>query len=152
MRTASPERMKALGCPKNCWQTFRALPESGDNVRTLDRNKQAFYYALYRRSSLVIDSNLNYTSEVDVEYETPVLMEANISPATGNAQSEVFGSLTGYDRVIVTDDMTCPIDEQTVLFVDKVPEAQNPVYDYVVKRVAKSLNSISIAITKVDLR
>lgn len=79
-------------------------------------------------------------------------MEANISPATGNAQSEVFGSLTGYDRVIVTDDMTCPIDEQTVLFIDKVPEAQNPVHDYVVKRVAKSLNSISIAISKVDLR
>ena len=49
--------------------------------------------------------------------------------------------------------MDCPIAEDTVLFVDKNPEYKDgkPLYDYIVKRVAKSLNSISIAISKVNV-
>ena len=52
-----------------------------------------------------------------------------------------------------TDDINCPIAEDTVLFVDKKPEydGEKPMYDYIVKRVAKSLNSISIAISKVNV-
>jgi len=56
--------------------------------------------------------------------------------------------------VIVTDDLTCPIDENSVLFVDKLPEYSEdgtPLYDYVVKRVAKSLNAIAYAIQKVNV-
>lgn len=80
-------------------------------------------------------------------------MLANISPASGAAQVEQFGQFVSYDKVIVTDDMSCPISEDTVLFVDKEPEydGKKPLYDYVVKRVAKSLNSISIAISKVNV-
>ena len=80
-------------------------------------------------------------------------MLANISPASGAAQVEQFGQFVSYDKVIVTDDMSCPISEDTVLFVDKEPEygGEKPLYDYVVKRVAKSLNSISIAISKVNV-
>ena len=66
---------------------------------------------------------------------------------------EQFGQFVSYDKVIVTDDMDCPIAEDTVLFVDKNPEYKDekPLYDYIVKRVAKSLNSISIAISKVNV-
>ena len=56
--------------------------------------------------------------------------------------------------MIVTDDLTCPIDENSVLFVDKLPEYSEdgtPLYDYVVKRVAKSLNAIAYAIQKVNV-
>ena len=56
--------------------------------------------------------------------------------------------------MIVTDDLSCPIDENTVLFIDKEPEYDdngNPLYDYIVKRVAKSLNSISYAVSKVTV-
>ena len=52
----------------------------------------------------------------------------------------------------MTCDMDCPIDENSVLFVDKAPsfdDAGSPQFDYVVKRVARSLNVISIAIDKV---
>lgn len=48
----------------------------------------------------------------------------------------------------------CPIDENTLLFVDKEPEFGNdgnPLCDYRVRRVAKSLNSISYAISKVTV-
>ena len=67
---------------------------------------------------------------------------------------EQFGNFISYDKVIVTDDLTCPIDENTVLFIDKSPEYDddgNPLYDYIVKRVARSLNSISYAVSKVTV-
>ena len=93
------------------------------------------------------------TGQMSVKYKDAVKMLANISPASGAAQVEQFGQFVSYDKVIVTDDMSCPISEDTVLFVDKEPEyaGEKPLYDYVVKRVAKSLNSISIAISKVNV-
>ena len=65
----------------------------------------------------------------------------------------MFGNLESYDKVLITDDMNCPIDENTVLFIDKEPQVvkDKPLYDYTVKRVAKSLNSISIAVSKVKV-
>lgn len=81
-------------------------------------------------------------------------MRANVSAATGYAQTEQFGTFIDYDKVIVTDDMACPINEHTVLFIDKDVEYDGdgkPLPDYIVRRVAKSLNSISIAASKVDV-
>lgn len=46
-------------------------------------------------------------------------MEANISPAAGYAQIQQFGQFISYDKVIITDDMTCPIDENAVLLSTK---------------------------------
>lgn len=83
-----------------------------------------------------------------------VAFEANVSAATGSAQVEQFGNYAGYDKVIVTDDITCPIDENTVLFIDKEPEYSEdgtPLYDYIVKRVARSLNSVAYAVSKVSV-
>ena len=99
-----------------------------------------------------------------------------ISQATGQSNTEQFGNLENYDKVIVTDWIDCPIDENSVLFIDKRPEYTEvqtheivegqalyaddevvektyelPKYNYIVKRVAKSLNGISIAVRKVDV-
>lgn len=138
------------------------------NVRRT-RNDSKFYYCLYDGEQEILDEYGNRTGQYIVTYAEPVEMWANISPATGAAQTELFGTLDNYDKVIVTHDMDCPIDENTVLFIDKEPEntdAQNneetavtvtgttvsvPVYDYTVRRVAKSLNAISIAVSKVKV-
>lgn len=123
-------------------------------MKTMERNKQMFFYLLYDRKEPVKDGDGNETGEETVVYKPAVSFRANVSAATGASQVEQFGSLTGYDKVIVTDDMTCPIDENTVLFLDKKPEYDEdgkPLYDYMVKRVAKSLNSVSIAVTKVSV-
>ena len=112
-------------------------------MRTLNRNKLPFWYLLY-------DSKVPAKDE----YKPAVAMNANISAATGSAQVEQFGNFAGYDKVIVTDDLSCPIDENTVLFIDKEPQYDKdgkPLYDYMVKRVAKSLNSISYAVSKVTV-
>ena len=122
-------------------------------MRILERNKSSFWYLLYKGIEVVTDEYGNETGETTVLYGDAVEMRANVSAATGNAQVEQFGSFTGYDRVIVTDDLSCPIDENTVLFLDKDPEydGTKPLYDYIVKRVAKSLNSISYAVSKVSV-
>lgn len=117
------------------------------------RYKTKFWYLLYDKTDPVLDE---YGNEVGtkVTYRAAEEMEANISPAAGSAQVEQFGNLAGYDRVILTDELGCPIDENTVLFIDKEPEYGEdgaPLYDYRVKRVAKSKNLISIAASKVSV-
>ena len=133
------------------------------------RNDTPFYYCLYKENVSSVDEYGNETGEPTVIYESPVLMYANISPATGAAQTEQFGNLENYDKVIVTTWMDCPIDENSVLFIDKEPDETSvqtyiptaittvagyvtvPTPDYIVRSVAKSLNSISIAVRKVKV-
>ena len=123
-------------------------------MKIMERNKQSFFYCLFNTSQAVINAEGDETGEYKVTYKAEVEMKANISAATGYAQVEQFGNFITYDKVIVTDDMSCPIDENTVLFIDKAPEYDkdgNPLFDYTVRRVAKSLNSIAIAVSKVNV-
>lgn len=119
-------------------------------MRTLQRNKRAFYYALYKSQVMNKDEYGNEDGTPVISYDTPVRMMANISSASGNSQIEQFGTSVQYDKVIVTDDMSCPIDENTILYVDVIP-GETAAHDYIVKRVAKSLNSIAYAISKVNV-
>lgn len=122
-------------------------------MRCLNRNKRTFWYCLYGSETEMKDSDGNYTGETVVGYESPVECSANISPATGQSNQEMFGNLTDYDRVIVLDDTSIPIDENTVLFIDTLPieDAGEKGYDYTVQRVARSLNSVAIAVRKVSV-
>jgi hypothetical protein len=123
-------------------------------MKVMERNKSPFWYLLYERKSLILDDDGNETGESKVSYKAAVSMRANVSAASGSAQVEQFGSFVSYDKVIITDELSCPIDENTVLFIDKEPvyaDDGTPLYDYVVKRVAKSLNSISYAVSKVTV-
>lgn len=138
-------------------------------MKCLHRNKRPFYYCLYKGEIEILDEYGNLIGEKIVTYEDDVMEMANISTATGQSNTEQFGNLENYDKVIVIDDLDCPIDENSVLFIDKEPEYKDaeynkqtaititgatvkvPVYDYIVRRVAKSLNSISVAVSKVKV-
>ena len=112
-------------------------------------NEQKFYYATYSGRTMVTDSENNYTGESTVTYSDPVGVWANISAARGEASVEQFGADVQYDKIIVTCDTSLPIDETTIIWIDK---PRTGPHDYVVKRVAKSLNVLSIAISKVDVQ
>ena len=121
-------------------------------MKCLERNKVPFHYALFKEKIPIKDEYGNETGEYRVVYEEPVLMKANVSSATGEAQVEQFGNSITYDKVVISDDINSPINENTVLCVDVSPtfdEDGNLLYDYVIKKVAKSLNTISYAISKV---
>lgn len=119
-------------------------------MRCLNRNKQPFYYANYQGMVKMYDTSGNFTGEYELSYSTPELVYGNISPARGDAYTSPFGVTdVGIDKVIVLSDPNFPIAETSVLWIEKDP-ALEP-YDYTVARIARSINSISIAIKKVDV-
>ena len=125
-------------------------------MRCMARNKTAFYYALHNGQTEIIDEYGNATGQYEILYTAPKRMYGNVSAAQGEMQSRQFGESEIYDKVIVLDDPNTPIDEYSILWVDTLPEVvggttKTP-HDYVVKKVARSLNSVSIAISKVTVR
>lgn len=117
-------------------------------MRCLNRNKQAFYYANYSGKAKLVDENGYFTGEYGLTYTDPVKVWGNISPARGTDNSNPFGITENYDKIIVLSDPQFPISETSVLWVENDITDE---YDYVVVRTARSLNSVSIAIRKVDV-
>lgn len=118
-------------------------------MRTLERNKQTIYYALYEGKEPLTDEYGNPTGEYEVLYSEPVLLKINVSAARGEYETRLFGDMENYDKVLVTDDLSLPITEASILWIDSL-DTTKP-HDYIVKKVAKSLNTISYAVTKVKL-
>lgn len=122
-------------------------------MRILRRNARIFWYCPYEGREELTDEYGNATGDFPPRYGAPAEACGNISPATGQSGTEQFGNLTDYDKVIVGEG-ECPFDESAVLFIDKDPDTDlegHPQYDYIVRRVAQSLNSWSAAVRKVTV-
>ena len=118
-------------------------------LRTLERNKQVVYYALFDGKEPVIDEYGNQTGEYEILYTPPTLLKINVSAARGEYSTRQFGDTEKYDKVLMTDDLNVPITETSILWIDSL-DTEKP-HDYIVKKVAKSLNSVSIAVSKVSV-
>ena len=126
-------------------------------MRCLTRNKTPFYYAPYMGETEITDEFGNLTGEYAITYGNPVGVSGNVSAAQGEMQSRQFGESESYDKVIVLDDRNTPIDEYSILWVDTLPHlnedgSTDTPHDYIVRKVARSLNSVSIAISKVAVK
>lgn len=133
-------------------------------MRCMERNKMVFYYALYSERVPVVDEYGNDTGEFDVRHGNPLKCSANVSAARGETQARQFGENVLYDKVIAMDNDAPPIDEYSILWIDTAPElnadgslaidddgnVKTP-HDYIVKKVAKSLNNVSFAVSKVSV-
>lgn len=122
-------------------------------MRSLNRNKQRIYYSLYSSKTPILDEYGNQTGEYETTYATPVALDINVSAARGTSDVEQFGINTAYTKTMVTNDLTCPIDETTRLWIGREP-TDNGVevpHNYVVVMVAKSVNSITYAIKEVSV-
>lgn len=133
-------------------------------MRCLRRNKSKFYYALYDKTIPLIDEYGNETGQYGVDYGNPEQYSANISAAKGETQTRQFGESESYDKVIVLDQNAPPLNEYSILWIDTVPQLDEngalavdeegkiiTPHDYIVKKVARSLNSVSLAISKVNV-
>lgn len=123
-------------------------------MRCMVRNQSKFYYALYIKSAEMIDEYGNHTGEYEVSHSNPIKALGNVSSARGEMQNRQFGESESYDKVIVLDNPNTPINEYSILWVDTLPHLNDDgttatPHDYVVKKVARSLNNVSIAISKV---
>ena len=124
-------------------------------MRTLDYNKRKFYYCTYSAKSKIYDDDGNFTGDYTSGYAEAISAKGNISAAAGSADIEQFGTGIEYDKVIVLQGTNWAIDEHTVLFVDIEPSYEDeqhtkPLYNYIVTRVAKSLNHTTLAIKRVE--
>lgn len=118
-------------------------------MRTLERNKQTIKYKNYTSKEEVIDEYGNATGEFRIIYSDPEVIRLNVSAARGESYTRQFGDMESYDKVLITDDVSCSIDENSILWIDNL-DTEKP-YDYVVKKVARSLNSVSYAVSKVNV-
>ena len=126
-------------------------------MRSLVRNKQKIYYALQTTETEIRDEYGNITGESKLSYSEPVEYHINVSAARGTADLEQFGINENYTKTMVTNDMSCPINETSRLWIGKEPTvtANNVTtvlpHNYVVVSVARSINSITYAIKEVSV-
>ena len=125
-------------------------------MRCLTLNKTALYYAAYKGETEITDEYGNSTGEYTLTYDKPIKIFGNVSAAQGEMQSRQFGESESYDKVLVLENRNTPIDEYSILWVDTLPHlnedgSTDTPHDYVVRRIARSLNGVSIAISKVDV-
>lgn len=115
----------------------------------MHRNLKSVWYALWESSVPTVDEDGYETGEQQDKYSSPKELRCNMSPARSYALQEAFGPVTPYEHVIITSDMSCPVTETSV-FWDHRPQSGEP-HQYIVRRVDRSLNHVSITVRKVDV-
>ncbi|MFA6851496.1 MAG: hypothetical protein WCS30_14230 [Selenomonadaceae bacterium] len=125
-------------------------------MRTLDRNKSKIFYALYKEKSEILDQSGYSTGTYKIVHSNPVELLANVSSSSGTADKYMYGIDQSYDKSILVDDISCPISETSILWVDNAPTIKedgstDTPYDYIVKKVSRSLNVVAYAIQKVNV-
>lgn len=146
-------------------------------MHILARNKKDLWYANPTGSEYVSDNNGLKTGEKRQIYATPVKVRmsmaissgANNLGSQGIASLEPYGIVTGYTARAVTEDLNCPMEEQSRVWYGILPthtetqtitangqtttqevEVPNP-YNYTVVRKAISLNHIIYYLKEVDV-
>ena len=120
-------------------------------MRTLHRNRQEIWYALYKETTAATDSDGNLTGEHEVSYETPVKTLMNVSGGRGVAQAEIFGIDNPFDHTAVTEDLDTAFDTTTVFWFGKTPGKDLDDYNYICTGIATTLNGRVIALKAVDV-
>ena len=134
-------------------------------MRLLARNKKPLWYALRTGSTLITDANGHKTGDKEQAYGTPVMVMmsmaissgANNLGSQGIAELEPWGIVTGYTARAVTEDLTCPIAEDSRIWYGIEPttvvegKTVNVPHNYKVVRKAKSLNHLIFYLKEVDV-
>ena len=111
-------------------------------MRNLERNKRTIAYTLYLGLVEAVDEDGYFTGEKPPQYAEPVAIKASVSAARGSTDLDLFGINVPYTNTIIVDDMDCPVDENSLFWIDDNP--------YAVVLVAKSLNHIAYAVRKLN--
>ena len=117
-------------------------------MQNLARNLFPIYYKLYLGEQEIIDEWGNRTGSFSPSYGDLQLAYLSVSPSRNDASLEPFGTLTDYDRTMTTSDVSCPINENSILWLDGA-DTSKP-YNYYVKKRAPWKNSIAFAIKEVE--
>lgn len=125
-------------------------------MRTMTRNRKTFYEASLQGATMAQDSAGRYT-EKTYSYSDPVEHKGVITAANGQADTNLFGENEIYDKVITLNKSETYLAVGSILWVDTMPEIDKETgktdtpYDYIVVKVAESLNFVNVAIRKVNV-
>ena len=142
-------------------------------MHVLERNKEYLWYANPTGETYATDANGYKTGERKITYATPAKVKmsmaissgANNLGSQGMAELERYGIATGYTHRAVTDDMDCPMGEESLVWykieptrtVETTVEGQTvntevPVpHNFKVVRKAQSLNHLIYYLKEVDV-
>lgn len=124
-------------------------------MRKLQRNMQEFYYSNYLGKEEIKDEFGNATGEFKITYTEPKIAKGNISASRGNSDTDQFGVAVNYSKTLVPSN-NIELSETSILWIDVIPVIENEEtatpYNYKVVEVAKSINEISYAIQRVDVK
>ena len=118
-------------------------------MQSLARNQFPVYYRQYEGESEILDEYGNKTGTFAPRYGELKKAYLSVSPSRSDASLEPFGTLTDYDLTMSTSDTSCPIDENTILWIDGADTAKS--HNYYVKKRAPWKNSIAFAIKEVEV-
>lgn len=118
-------------------------------MQNLSRNTFTVWFQVYIGQTEIIDEYGNKTGSFQDTYGPLQSGQFMVSPNKGDATLEVFGTLLDYDRTMSTADTTCPVNEQTVLWLDGAPTT-GP-YTHYVKQRAPWKNSLVFAVKQVEV-
>lgn len=118
-------------------------------MRSLLRNQQPIFFKLFLGQEEIIDEYGNPTGSFLPIHSELMSAMLCVSPNKGNSEVEQFGSLEDYDRTATTADAKCPIDENSILWVDGADTSQP--HNYIVKRRAPWKNSVQFALKQVTV-
>lgn len=123
-------------------------------LKDLKKNQVPFYYQNPGEEKEILDEDGYMTGEKEITGGEIVKAYARISPNTSDYVNAPFGKDLVYDKMIATV-QDLPINEQTKLFIDVVPEfhfdgSTDVKPDYEVVQVAKDLNERVWAIRRIE--
>lgn len=139
-------------------------------MHILERNKQDIWYANPTGFTYATDEDGFKTGEKNITYETPVKTRmsmaissgANNLGSQGIADIEPYGIVTGYTHRAVTEDLNCPMGEESRVWFGITPTrtvtdngvetTESVPHNFEVVRKAKSLNHLIYYLKEVDVQ
>lgn len=123
-------------------------------MRNLKYNMQPIWYALLESKTELVDEYGNETGTFKLNYSAPVKTYMSVRWNMGDVMLNPFGLNEDGRRRLATDDLNCPIDLGTILWIDIEPDENGE--DGAVKHnyelsgaVERSLNQIVYLVCEV---
>lgn len=118
-------------------------------MRSLLRNQQPVFFKLLQGQEEIVDEYGNPTGSPVPVYGELQSAHLCVSPSRGSTSDDTFGTTLDYDRAMTTADTDCPIDENTVLWLDGA-DTTKP-HNYIVKKRAPWKSSVAYAVKRVTV-
>lgn len=115
-------------------------------MKSLKIQKQRIYYSNFLSNEDYIDEDGNYTGEKIATYSSPNELFVSVGINSGRVSENAYGVNCELERVIISDDINCPINELSRIWIDNSIESKN---DFEVVSISKTKNFISYILRKV---